>query len=364
MRNKKSKNQLFKLSGPLTDALIDDLKLKLKLSSELSVESDISIFDSFDWRLYKSGHLLIKEEAKYSFYNYKKDKVIFEEQSKSRKLPVFSNDFPQGGLNKELSKRLSIRALIKIAVIKNKLKTFRVLNDDEKTVSRLKIQHLGSKKSKLPGQYYIAAEPVRGYSSEFSMVKSILLNLGLDKTDINPYIEALISNGVLPGSYSSKFKLEIAPDSSSSQALRQILTHLLNTIKVNEHGIRNDIDIEFLHDFRVAVRRARSALSQFKYVFPENITTKLKNDFSKIGKMTNRLRDLDVYLLKKDEYKSMLPEKLRPGIEPVFDRLKKEREAEQRKISSELLSDNYRAIINTIGFFPNGESVFTKHFMH
>ena len=45
-------------------------------------------------------------------------------------------------------------------------------------------------------------------------------------------------------------------------------TRSLQTLRINEDGVRKDLDSEFLHDFRVAVRRTRSALSQIKGVFP------------------------------------------------------------------------------------------------
>ena len=346
MRNRKNKNQIYKLSAPLTNALIDDLNLKLHLFDDKTVISDISYYDSFDWRLFKRGLVLIKDSTDYILYKYKEGLVISSLLWNSQKLPVFYNDFPESGLKKELSKRLGIRALIKAATIKKQLKNYRVLNDDEKTIALLKLLTFKNKSENVPEHYYLTIESVRGYKSEFSSINTILKNTGIVKSNKNPYLDALVSSGVRPGTYNSKFKIKIDPNVTSVEALRQILLHLINTMKINEEGIRKDIDIEFLHDFRVAVRRARSAISQINFVLPEETTSKLKKIFSSIGKMTNRLRDLDVYLLKKDEYKMMLPEKLRPGIEPVFNKLQNERVLEQKKLKSQLVSKNYRGALN------------------
>ncbi|MCJ7680591.1 MAG: CHAD domain-containing protein, partial [Candidatus Aminicenantes bacterium] len=70
----------------------------------------------------------------------------------------------------------------------------------------------------------------------------------------------------------------------------------------NENGILEDIDPEYLHKFRVSVRRTRSALTQIKKVFPPAQTKKWKKKFDKLGRASNRLRDLDVFLSKKEEY--------------------------------------------------------------
>ncbi|MGB2691718.1 MAG: CHAD domain-containing protein, partial [Thermodesulfobacteriota bacterium] len=133
----------------------------------------------------------------------------------------------------------------------------------------------------------------------------------------------------------------------SLDAAKLIFRNLLETMRVNEFGIIEDIDTEFLHDFRVAVRRTRSALSQIKAVFSVEDTIKFKDKFSVIGKATNELRDLDVYLLTEDSYKRMLPEDLRPGLDPLFDSLSEQREKAKKECSDYLRSDSYKNSIRT-----------------
>ena len=47
------------------------------------------------------------------------------------------------------------------------------------------------------------------------------------------------------------------------EAAAVILLRLLDTIEANIPGVLRDLDIEFLHDLRVSVRRSRSALKLF-----------------------------------------------------------------------------------------------------
>ena len=54
----------------------------------------------------------------------------------------------------------------------------------------------------------------------------------------------------------------------AEEAGRAIHRLLLDTVLRNEDGVRRDLDTEFLHDFRVATRRARCALAEMKRVFP------------------------------------------------------------------------------------------------
>ena len=134
-------------------------------------------------------------------------------------------------------------------------------------------------------------------------------------------------------------------DITGNAAAKKILICLLGAMKENEEGIISDTDIEFLHDFRVAVRRTRSAISQIKYVFPEEKLEKFRQGFRQLSQSSNKLRDMDVYLHKKEEYFTMLPENLRPGLDPFFMDLKKQRDNEFRQFVKVLRSDFFKQLI-------------------
>lgn len=54
----------------------------------------------------------------------------------------------------------------------------------------------------------------------------------------------------------------------ADQASVIIYRQLLRTIQMNECNTVADIDSEFLHDFRIAIRRTRAGLSQIKHTLP------------------------------------------------------------------------------------------------
>jgi CHAD domain-containing protein len=130
----------------------------------------------------------------------------------------------------------------------------------------------------------------------------------------------------------------------SDEATKIILQALLQVMKINESHLKKDLDTEFLHDFRVAIRRTRSALGQIKLVLPPETTKRFKKDFSFVGKLSNQLRDLDVYLLKEDTYKRMLPAVLRDDIDPLFDYLRQKRSQVLKEVIRGLRSKKYMKI--------------------
>ena len=76
-----------------------------------------------------------------------------------------------------------------------------------------------------------------------------------------------------------------------------ILLQQLDTLEANVDGVLRDIDTEFLHDLRVAVRRTRTALKLLGDVLPGELTLRFASEFRWLGDTTTPLRDLDVYLL-------------------------------------------------------------------
>ena len=75
--------------------------------------------------------------------------------------------------------------------------------------------------------------------------------------------DALHAIGRYPGDYSNKVAANITGRMPAAEAAATILLRLLDTVEANVPGVLRDIDIEFLHDLRVSVRRSRSALKLF-----------------------------------------------------------------------------------------------------
>jgi CHAD domain-containing protein len=124
-------------------------------------------------------------------------------------------------------------------------------------------------------------------------------------------------------------------------------------MKINAANLAKDFDTEILHDFRVAVRRTRSALGQVKNVFPVRTTNRFKKDFAAVGKLSNELRDLDVYLLKEATYKAMLTPVLRDDIDPLFDHLRKKRSMALQRVIRGLKTKKYAKVIQDWEAFVN-----------
>jgi len=133
----------------------------------------------------------------------------------------------------------------------------------------------------VPLGIYMSVEPVRGYvKAEKKACRLLRSKFEALPPTIPLQVVGLRAIGVEPGKYSSRLRLSLSPSMTATEVARHIHLELLYKMELNEDGTANNIDPEFLHDFRVAVRRTRSALSQLdKGVLPARIIAKAKTDF-------------------------------------------------------------------------------------
>jgi CHAD domain-containing protein len=304
--------------------------------------------DTFDRRLHSANRVLIKEGSSYYLRDLIQGHTVALLEGTKNINPKFWWDFPKCSLRTEIKPVCDIRALLSLAKIERSIATLRLLNEDKKTVLLTYIKELKiSNSSETKPIIVVKIKQLRGYEEEAGEFKQYLNTLGLEVSDGDLISAAGSIDGKYPLNYSSKINVHLKPEMKSLDAAKLIFQNLLETMRVNEFGIIEDIDTEFLHDFRVAVRRTRSALSQIKAVFSLEDTLKFKDEFSAIGKATNELRDLDVYLLTEDSYKNMLPEDLRAGLDPLFGSLAEQRKKAKKMCAEFLESDTYKESIKT-----------------
>ena len=300
-----------------------------------------TFYDSFDWRLYQQGLSC----------EFNRSKQISSLQLTDRKngelvastilfdVPSFSKQFNPGKVRQTLEAILEMRALLAVCTLECEAYHLNILNEDGKIVLRLLIEEFELLKSRL------TLIPVKGYDKAAERIAEMLAELGLTAVDKPVLLEALKLQGRHPRDYSSKLDIHLAPEMRADVASKTIFSTLLRTIKVNEQGTIADIDSEFLHDFRVAVRRTRVGLSQIKNVLPEDVIARHKEFFSWLGQITSETRDLDVYLLNFEQYKKKLPAVIRQSINPLHNFLTVKKQKSHKQLAKKLNSSKYLTML-------------------
>jgi CHAD domain-containing protein len=121
-------------------------------------------------------------------------------------------------------------------------------------------------------------------------------------------------------------------DAPAAAAAAALVERLFAVMGVNEPGGRSRLVVEVLHDFRVAVRRARTIVRAAKGVLPDETRDELGTELKWLGDMTTPVRDLDVYLA------HGAPE---ASLEPVWAVLEARHRAAQRALIDALDGPRY-----------------------
>lgn len=348
-----TRSEIYVLSEPHGRDVVEQLAPERLLPVSDTVKT-VRYFDTFDWRLYQKGLALIQagnavylqriSDGEYPL----RDQIEMKQHIEGR----FWWMFPEGELRDTLRGALSVRALLLRAQVRQEVCGFGVLNADEKTVVRLFLTHTSAENRHVAT---LALRSVRGYERDFENLRRRFRKLDVAHVAEDVFERVMNLAGCVPGDYSSKLNLGLNHEASGREATCEILKCLHDVMRQNETGIRADWDTEFLHDFRVAIRRTRSALTQIKGVLPEDAVAHFKDAFRQLGRSTNRLRDLDVYLLEEEAYRAMLPQSLQPGLDAVFSRLKSERWRALSDMVQVLEKPEYLDLMDSWATFLRGE---------
>jgi CHAD domain-containing protein len=145
--------------------------------------------------------------------------------------------------------------------------------------------------------------------------------------------------------------LGIVADDSLSEAARKVLAFHYAKMQKREAGTREGLDSEELHDMRVSVRRMRAAWRVFDGVFKPGRTKRLRRRLRTISDKLGVVRDLDVLIEGLDAYCEGLDPDQRPGIEPLLELWRRQRETARKQLIEELDSGGYASFLRDMDEF-------------
>nr|MBA2440732.1 CHAD domain-containing protein [Thermoleophilaceae bacterium] len=294
--------------------------------------------DTFDGRLHAAGLVLTHEGGRLVLA----DGAGYQRGSADEPVPprtLFCADLPPGPLRELLEPIVEVRALTPIARVRSRLRLLRVLDDEAKTVVRLVVEEPSlASAAQAPSRLgpRVRVIPVRGYDEALGRVRRTLEHeLGLIEAGDSLQDEAVAASGGIPGGVSSKLDVKLRPSERADRATATALAGPLAVITANLPGTLADVDSEFLHDLRVAVRRTRSLQRQLRSVFPPERLAHFRAEFRRLQQVTGPVRDLDVHEIEIAAYRSTLPA---DDLEPLSVVLATRRRAEFRRMARALRS--------------------------
>lgn len=254
--------------------------------------------------------------------------------------PQTCRDLESEELRDKLTPIMKNRAFIATNTFRVKCHIFEIENRHGKITCRIAIERYCRGKS--PYAVLMTVSPLRGYEQKSEKVTALLkrdyqFSANWEDCSLYPLLHPDNTAPCLP----PRGEFELDPQTPAREALSSILLYHLDVLENNEAGIIEDIDAEFLHDFRIAGRYTRSLVSQVKDVYPPARLRRFMDDMRWLSRITSTHRDLDVFLWDLPDYIDIASTNRETELEALKNLLMKQRSAEHRRLVSALKSRKY-----------------------
>ncbi len=130
----------------------------------------------------------------------------------------------------------------------------------------------------------------------------------------------------------------VAPDKTLEICARQIIVGYFREMMSHKAGASDGVDIEFVHDMRVASRRLRAAMDNFADCFEKEPFKKYYKQIRTITRTMGTVRDLDVLIVHFQNELQTLSNLEQNDIKGLIEHLQEKRK-EARKPMLELFTE-------------------------
>ena len=338
----------------------DCLRQEWQIVSHPQKARVLQFWDSFEWGIWFGGHTLYSCGDDYHLCSREDGWLgsqLFEEHACG--IRRFWSDFESLPMRAGLRELLGLRALLPVVEGMFHLHRHDVSNEAGKIVCRLEWTSVTTgEQSNEEVLRSCLVMPLRGYEAEADRVVHYLTSRGAQTSEESPVALLLRQVNNEPQKYTLRPSFGLKSDIPAREAVGRIVCSILGIALRNLPGILKELDTEFLHDYRICLRKIRSLLSLVKDVFPAAETRRMRTALGDMARQTNRLRDLDVYLLARDEYLGLLPPELHPQLECMFDDFSTERALEVKRTITQMQARPGSQRLRKIeGYFSEG----TRH---
>jgi CHAD domain-containing protein len=331
-----------------TKTVITALQQRWNVVAEPASAVRRTLLDTADWRVYRAGWTLEMDRDP-SATSTKECPILLRQAESEGVLatttcdgaPRFAGDLPPSSPWSEVAAAISDRRLLGQVEMDSHLHRMAIRNDDEKTTAKVIVEwhRLVDQAGRQHLLRVATVTPVRGYERTTERIGEALVDAGLQPQDRALLPLALTAlDRAQPGTKLGP-GVELERSTPAAEAVGAILGRLRYHLLSNEAGVREQLDIEFLHEYRVAIRRARSILRTVRGVLPPDPARELAAELGWLAHLTGPPRDLDVHL---GELRSANGE-----LAPLSQYLADRREAAQDELVAAMDSERYRRLVDS-----------------
>lgn len=326
---------------------------------------EVTLLDSFDWRLASGGEVLLRDDTGMLLFLpiARSVEPIDPQRLEARSRVAVRPAQPKepiepkwdDRLREDLSDRLAPRVPLVFGRCSWEERLFTLSDDNGKTVAllqNLRFTRADDGSTRRRSLELVRIVPLRGFRRYVPALSGRPVDAGIE-------IATFIAEpaGRRPLDYETSLRLPLHRDHSIAEAHRIVVEHLLSVCAVNIEGILHRIDPEFLHDFRVSLRRLRSYLK----AVPHRPDPEVEQGLRAFWDGSGRPRDLDVFLLREDHYTRSAPIAIRDEVHRVFAQLGRWRDQAYESLAERFAADEFsmlrQGLLDILPDDPDGSAL-------
>jgi CHAD domain-containing protein len=246
--------------------------------------------------------------------------------------PAMAGALPDGTLKDHVARLAGIRALLVVNKQRRLVHRAELRNAGRKIVVRLDVDEPAE------GGRRVAARGHRAAAARLPEGGRPGMAVGHDPARARP--------GRAGRAAAGRESLGGRPESPACALLAAELTDFLREVRDNLPVTIADVDTEFLHDVRVAVRRTRSLIKLGRPAFPTHVREVWEPQFKWLGDLTTPVRDLDVYQLGLPDMAGWLVAASAADLEPFQAYLARRRAVDRRTLVRALRGTQLRRLLD------------------
>ena len=287
-----------------------------------STHAHMRLIDSSDWRLCRNGSACVVVDTQSGprverlLVDTRRQRQTIDELPQDRS---FATPTPAEGEIVEtliaacpqINEKTANRRLLVLGALTVKESRYRIVDGNGKTLAVVDSLTPNGRGE----QSFLSLRPLRGFGKTlYPLVNSI--ETGDDSA--NAFVQRLArSQGRSLFDYGGKPTVPLDKDISSADAYERIVSYLFDVLHANVAGVLDRIDDEFLHDFRVALRRLRTVISSLDVELPKADADAVR----RLWDATGEARDLDVFLAQQYKLREEASPAVKQELAGLFSRL-------------------------------------------
>ena len=231
--------------------------------------------DTFDWRLFRAGLTLElsagRGAAELVLTGRDGELVAVEPVTEPFRWPCLIDGAAGGPAREQLAPVVGVRALLPVARATSVVTQRRALNADEKTIAVVTIDQMTvtqPRRAATPPHGRRSARCAATRRRPASSPTCSRWRRASRRPSTPRSSRRCRRRAAGRATTPARSDVQLTGDMPAALAVATILTRLLDTMQANVPGTIRDIDTEFLHDLRIAVRRTRSVLKMAGSVLP------------------------------------------------------------------------------------------------